>query len=576
MAIIIFATFFSSILVIHDHAKDQQIIQTKENLSSIMIQLKTNINNQYNALENTIYALSSNISNSGILRDTNAFGYRTFQDLEKFRVFFNALSSIHTRLKFLIISNENILVSNYDYSELGKYPRPTELDKQLLSEAKKYPVFLEQVNFFNESYVEEQKLISFAYPIFTISDLYVAGNIILDIPSSVLDEYLALLKMDKNQGFIIHGSLEKPNIIYATEEGTNIDNIDLSALQKTPILKDEKIWCMEPLGYDFYLIGNTKLVEPGIPIFSSITFPLIILLVSMILISIFYLFSVNRPINDIIKGFENLGKRNYGMKLKELRSSKEISSLYDSLYILRDEIVENNLRIKGETKLKERAQLTMLQQQINPHFLFNSLESIIGFSWAEEPEKVEAIGMNLSRLLRYNLYWDSPESTLEKEYNLCQNYIDIIRTEYEGRFSFQGSIEEQLKDVKCLRFILQPIVENSLKHGFEASDQQDFKLSVSIKKNDEKHIWITIFNNGTSFKDNKRLELLEKMDTLKNDWKRGIPITTSSREKIGMLNVYKRLLLTYGEDISINISRENENGTTIIMSFPSNYKGTDL
>jgi two-component system LytT family sensor kinase len=209
------------------------------------------------------------------------------------------------------------------------------------------------------------------------------------------------------------------------------------------------------------------------------------------------------------------------------------------------QLISTQLEISklGELKLMaNKAEIKALQAQINPHFLFNALNTIISFIRLD-PNRARELIINLSTYLRYNLEIGENHVDIYHELEQVKAYIEIEKARFGEKLHIIFNIEDDL-DVKIPSLIIQPIVENSIKHGI-LEGKGTGTVKIEIKKNLEGNVMIVIEDNGVGISK----DIIEKVYEDKME-----------ENKIGMSNVHNRLKYIYGEGLKIE---RLENGTRI-------------
>lgn len=165
-------------------------------------------------------------------------------------------------------------------------------------------------------------------------------------------------------------------------------------------------------------------------------------------------------------------------------------------YELLLELKEKELEIQQAEQLVAQAELETLQAKINPHFLYNSLNSIAGLIH-DEPDKAEHMVLSLSDLFRYSLNTQSKSyTTVKEEIKMVNTYMDIERTRFEDQLEYNVNIDEDAKPYLIPRFLIQPLVENAIKHG--TSKMEKGKMELSVLKTEE-GLAIKVADNGPDF-----------------------------------------------------------------------------
>ncbi|MDB5091752.1 MAG: hypothetical protein JWR09_5746 [Mucilaginibacter sp.] len=167
-----------------------------------------------------------------------------------------------------------------------------------------------------------------------------------------------------------------------------------------------------------------------------------------------------------------------------------------------ERVVSKNQEELKDSKIRElqtKQQLEILYAKINPHFLYNSLNSIAGLAMVDG-EKTKEMTIALSKLLRYSLnYSESNFATLDEEAEMIQTYLEVEKIRFGENLHYEINLSDEVKQYFIPRFLLQPIVENCFKHAFKDSENNNFiSVNIGIVENE---ILITIHDNGIPFPD---------------------------------------------------------------------------
>lgn len=207
---------------------------------------------------------------------------------------------------------------------------------------------------------------------------------------------------------------------------------------------------------------------------------------------------------------------------------------------------------------KKDAEVYALQAQIQPHFLYNTLENIRMCAEKHHDDQTAAMIASLGSYMRYNLHSSKTETSLMEELHHVKNYTDIFKLRMGERFQFQISVFAEIMDLKCPYFILQPIVENILKHAMPPS--RGLSVEITVKEQDESEylprtVIVQIQDNGIGIPEDKLNELQAQL--------RAGSLDTSGH--VGLNNVNYRLIQYYGPDHFIRISSKENSGTTVTL-----------
>lgn len=237
----------------------------------------------------------------------------------------------------------------------------------------------------------------------------------------------------------------------------------------------------------------------------------------------------------------------------------EIDTLYDDFENMTQKVTDLINKNYKAMLVQRESELKMLQSQINPHFIFNTLEAINSFALIYDATEINEITMAFSELIEQSIgYTSDKEHTFAQEIHLIDCYLTIIRIRYGNKILISKDIDDGILKISMPALILQPIVENSVIHGIKPSDKK-FEVKISAHKigND---LIIKIRDNGTGIEKNKVDKLNQLFMTEKN----------STEKSIGLINVNKRLKLLYGDNYHLKISSEVNEFTEVELKIGGN------
>lgn len=227
--------------------------------------------------------------------------------------------------------------------------------------------------------------------------------------------------------------------------------------------------------------------------------------------------------------------------------------------IVKTFIEQSYLKVQlSERRYKlQAAQMTALQAQINPHFLFNTLETL---NWETialtgMPNQANTIIDHLSKILRYSLTDPAETVTLDTELLNLRHYIEIQKFRYEDKFDMEWDIEQNVGNIRVTKLLFQPIVENSIYHGVKESEHF-CTIKIRIKRAG-RYLEMAVVDNGMGM-NRKTLGDLRVRLSLEED----------SSERIGLMNTNKRIQLAYGDDYGIQIRSKKGFGTAVYIRVP--------
>jgi two-component system sensor histidine kinase YesM len=273
---------------------------------------------------------------------------------------------------------------------------------------------------------------------------------------------------------------------------------------------------------------------------------------------------IAKPITRLKIMLENLDE-NYHRNVEGYKGKDEIAILsieYNKLISRLDELIyENyqaNLRESQLMFLEKEAQLNALQQQINPHFLYNTLESIKWMAYKKGDRKVCDMAAALGSFFRGAVSNKKELVTFGEELDHLENYIYIQKIRYNNKFSIQIDFEPSVKELLTVKLVLQPLVENSIIHGLEPMESTGAILIEG--KNSGGTVGVTVKDNGSGMGPDE-LAVLRKRITGE--------IPEAAGSSIGLNNVYRRIQLYFSGRCSFEIDSSPGQGTTVTMEIPA-------
>ncbi len=247
---------------------------------------------------------------------------------------------------------------------------------------------------------------------------------------------------------------------------------------------------------------------------------------------------------------------------EKLGGSDEISDLYDYLGTmiyqiqrLLAEVYQERLRAERLTIQQKDAEFKMLASQINPHFLYNTLETVRMRARRSGQRDIEEIVQMLAKIMRSTLQAGGSEIALRSEVELVEHYLKIQQYRFGERIQYSIYVEEGLEELPILPLIMQPVVENSIIHGLEGKEGVG-TISIDIRER-EKNVVISIFDDGLGMSREALLNLRNSLNTY-----------NEKGRHIGVGNVHQRVRLKYGDDYGVTIDSEEGSYTRVEILLP--------
>jgi two-component system sensor histidine kinase YesM len=231
---------------------------------------------------------------------------------------------------------------------------------------------------------------------------------------------------------------------------------------------------------------------------------------------------------------------------------QRLADLLEEVYFSRLRETEGSLRQK-EMELK------VLQSQINPHFLCNSLETIRGMALDKDMDDIASMSASLSQLLRYNLKNISPTVALREEIKFCEVYLQIQQFRFDKQVSYRFEIPDWAWDLAVVKFSLQPLVENCFLHAVENGGCPT-EILISVARENET-VWdIEVADTGVGIEPALLTQI--RSGLARN------ACQSADGTKIGVCNVHCRIVNLYGEEYGVQVHSQVGRGTRVIVRLP--------
>ena len=290
----------------------------------------------------------------------------------------------------------------------------------------------------------------------------------------------------------------------------------------------------------------------------------LVLKVILLLLSTYYTYRFTAPVNRILNNLQIIKTGNFSVSLKDEKVA-EFSQIAHGINDMQQSLkVYINKTYNAQIKQKE-AELNALKMQISPHFLHNMLEIINMTAIEQDDYKVSSMIISLASQFEYMLSNDGEYVTLEEEMKIISHYFLFVKMRYDDRIHLAINMPESLKDKRILKFILQPLVENSVIHGYDnaAVQSQAMNININVMLADDGCLIIDVSDNGKGM-DRETLEDLRRF--IKKDINEDNEKSTHSNS-IGLKNVCRRLQFFYGDKFTVEIDSFEQIGTKIHIKF---------
>ncbi len=393
------------------------------------------------------------------------------------------------------------------------------------------------------------------------------GTIYLDISLDVIEQQLAQLNLGEQSGFYLIN--KTANQIYISENQGEIpenirEKIAKKAQTTSGILETTDSYYVYQPNQDAQWISIIRkdkkdvlanFVEIRKYIFTILLFS------SGVLMLIYFVFSnrISKPIRLLQKGMREIQQGNFDTRVSISRKD-EFGILADGLNRMAEQLNEYVEQVYVAEIKQRETELNMLKSQIQPHYLYNTLDIIRMTAVSNEDEQTAEMIECLGSQLRYLIEGENDMVLLEEELQNIKDYFYIMKIRYEGRIKMKISVSKSLKKVSVLKLIMQPLVENAMKHGLRDKQGEGF-IWVTVKQRGL-DLEISVMDDGVGM-DEERLRSLKNQiggeDHRKHQKKEG---------GIGLSNVNERVQKKYGSIYGLDVESTQGVGTIVKLRIP--------
>ena len=284
------------------------------------------------------------------------------------------------------------------------------------------------------------------------------------------------------------------------------------------------------------------------------------LLAAMLLLAVAMLLAfllsdqITKPIKSLELSMKEVEKGNFSHVALEVRNNNEIGRLSRNFNAMTREIQKLMEQSEKEQKAKRRYELKVLQSQINPHFLYNTLDSIIWMAeWGKNQEVVKMTS-SLARRLRRSMSNEQEVVTIEEEIDYTEAYLTIQKMRYQDKLEYEIEAEPDIRKEETVKLVLQPVVENAIYHGIKYKDGKGLIQIRGFREGGD--IILQVEDDGRGM----------DQDTLEHIFEKHVRDTKSNG--VGLQNVHERIRLYYGAAYGLSFESEPGKGTVVTIRLP--------
>lgn len=395
-----------------------------------------------------------------------------------------------------------------------------------------------------------------------LSTKEILGYIIIHIDTDILNDLYSSFELDPSATVILLDSfgtaLSQTDTLTDAQEKTlsGILSLDKSSdIRRYEGSPDDFIYysAIQDLGLTLVTsIPDRVLTAPIQSMFGAIMLFLLVCILLSVIVSRYIWKSITTPLAKLVAYIRDTSELNFDTDFTD-NSQDELGFMAKSYNNIVKIMKNMAVQIEQEQEDKRKAEIRLLQAQINPHFLFNTLDSLRFTAMMSRADTVSDGLSALSHILRNSIIDDNSFITLSDELRCIEDYIVIQKIRFGEFIELCKQIEPGTEDCLIMKFLLQPIVENSIIHGMQKNRTLDITISAV---RDADQIRITISDNGSGF------DMNEKIDRETHR------IKSSKMSGIGLENVRQRLELEFRSEQSFSIQSEKGTGTSVVIAYP--------
>lgn len=270
---------------------------------------------------------------------------------------------------------------------------------------------------------------------------------------------------------------------------------------------------------------------------------------------------ITLPLRQLQKSMQTVQAGNFTVDIVESNTQDEIGDLIRTFRIMIQEIEHLIKRNNDEQEEKRKSELNALQAQINPHFLYNTLDSIIWMAEDGNTKDVVLMTSSLAKLFRKSISNNNKLVSVVEELEYTKSYLTIQNMRYKGKLKYSINVEAAIADMQIIKLIVQPLVENAIYHGIKY--KKGIGTILIEAKHDTKGIVIKVIDDGYGMTEDQLTHIFDKREI------------DEQRNGVGVRNVQRRIQLFYGDEYGLEFVSKLGHGTIVSIYLPMQIGGND-
>ena len=368
---------------------------------------------------------------------------------------------------------------------------------------------------------------------------------------------------------------------YLRNLGTYTDRIEANLKQGDKYEDNIEIWENDVqivtslvretiIQFIYYEIQDMQKMRNDMNAFYTKVFSYVVIafaLITALVIVISYLISqsITRPVRDLSRATQQVAGGDLSVRA-DTGSGAELGALSRSFNDMIDQINKLLEQVRTEQESLRKTELELLQAQINPHFLYNTLDTIVWLAEAGDQAKVVSMVGSLSEFFRASLGHGRDVVTIRDELKHVVSYLEIQQVRYQDILEYNVEVPEELYEAQIPKITLQPIVENALYHGIK--NKRGKGLITITGKSESGCMYLYVEDNGMGMKPERLEQISKKINGIQPPEGEGTDTDTSS-EIFGLSNVNERIRMKFGARYGIHVDSTYGEGTLVTLMLPS-------